>query len=185
MKIDFTYFIEGLKKASTNMNDKSYFQIDNTESEELIYRERVYCYELYHQLRCVLGDLLSYKLQGEMDKSKHPIIEENYKPDFIFHIPGTMEENLVVMEVKPVHTQKNKIKDDIEKLINFRNYNYFYGILLMYGNGEQSLPKKIIDLFKSSLSREYDDYLLFIWHPGPGKEIVILNEDLLSVGEEE
>lgn len=171
------YFIECLKKASANMNDHSYFQIDNTGSEELIYRERVYCYELYHQLRCVLGDMLPYKLQGEMDKSRHPVIKEDFKPDFIFHIPGTMGKNLVVIEVKPANVKNTEIKKDIKKLIEFKKYNYSHGILLVYGNGKQS-HGKVITLIESNLQEDYNDFLLFIWHPGPGEEIEILNEYL-------
>ena len=39
-----------------------------------IYRERVYCYELYHQLRIEMGDDLGFSLSGEVDKRRHPLI---------------------------------------------------------------------------------------------------------------
>lgn len=37
-----------------------------------IYRERVYCYELYHQMRRRWPDDRRYILNGEVDKSAHP-----------------------------------------------------------------------------------------------------------------
>ncbi|MEN6592464.1 MAG: hypothetical protein ABFC12_04380 [Methanobacterium sp.] len=117
MEEDFNQFIKCLKVASKNMADASYFQIDNTGSEELIYRERVYCYELYHQLRCVLGEYRPYKLQGEMDKSSHTEFAKPHKPDFIFHVPRNMQQNLVVVEVKKSDAVNNNL-DDFKKDIN-------------------------------------------------------------------
>lgn len=104
-----------MKKAGKRI-DRHYFKLDIAGSEELIYRERVYCYELYHQLCCILEDNFPYKLDGEVDKSIHPIIESELgakKPDFIVHVPGKMNRNLAVIEVKSV-----TIKDKIDKLRN-------------------------------------------------------------------
>lgn len=75
---DFQYFIKCLMKAIENM-DVHYFQLPITGKEEPIYRERVYCYELYHQLRCMLGDCFPYKLNGEVDKSGHLLIRNAKK----------------------------------------------------------------------------------------------------------
>lgn len=38
------------------------------------YRERVYCYELYHQMRSRWPSPCDYSLNGEVDKRGHPII---------------------------------------------------------------------------------------------------------------
>ena len=96
---DFQQFLKCLMKAIQNI-DAHYFKLPVAENGELIYRERVYCYELYHQLRLLLGDDFPYKLHGEVDKANHPIIKDEKKPDFIIHVPGEMKQNLVVIEVK-------------------------------------------------------------------------------------
>ena len=74
--------------------------------EAPIYRERVYCYELYHRLRSVMNELFPYLLNGEIDKSRHPYMQGNnldgVKPDLLLHRPGDMDANLVAMEVKSI-----------------------------------------------------------------------------------
>jgi len=49
---DFQYFVKCLMKAIEKPDTHS-FQLPFAESDEPIYRERVYCYEIYHQLRCM------------------------------------------------------------------------------------------------------------------------------------
>jgi hypothetical protein len=78
---DFKYFLECLIKATRKM-DSHYFQLPVAQGDEPIYRERVYCYELYHQLRCILENNFPYKLHGEVDKGGHPVIRGFKKPDF-------------------------------------------------------------------------------------------------------
>jgi hypothetical protein len=97
---DYQYFIKSLIDAAEKI-EPHYFQLPVAEGEEPKYRERVYCYELYHQLRCILGDnfQFQYKLNGEVDKRGHPIFRKAKKPDFIVHSPGDMKHNLVVIEV--------------------------------------------------------------------------------------
>ena len=72
-KQDFQQFLKCLMKAIQTI-DFHYFQMHFAGSDELKYRERVYCYELYHQLRLLLGDDFPYKLDGELDKKSHEII---------------------------------------------------------------------------------------------------------------
>ena len=43
--------IEQLLKDATSGIEGNYFQLPIDGSEDPIYRERVYCYELYHQLK--------------------------------------------------------------------------------------------------------------------------------------
>lgn len=49
-----------------------------------------------------------YSLCGEVDKAGHPLIRghglDHLKPDFLVHDPGDLDENLVVIEVKPITT---------------------------------------------------------------------------------
>ena len=174
MENDFKQFIESLKKAGRGI-DRHYIQLDVAGFEEPIYRERVYCYELYHQLRCVLGDSLPYKLDGEVDKAGHPIIRQKLgakKPDFIVHVPGMMNHNLVVIEVKPVtvKSKMNELREDLKTLKGFLNKaKYYRAIMLIYGDGKSDLPNEIPDEVK----KFREGRVLLVWHQGPGEEPVI------------
>lgn len=158
-------------KSIQNM-DTHYFQLPVAGSDDLMYRERVYCYELYHQLRYALGDDFPYKLYGEVDKAKHPIIRNAKKPDFIVHKPGNMS-NLAVIEVKPV-TVKNrieKLREDFMKLKWFiSNANYYRAIMLIYGNVNGDLPQNI----KQEIECIQDKKILILWHYSPGKKPKII-----------
>ena len=162
---DLQHFINCLKKAIKKI-DAHYFQLPIAGNEEPIYRERVYCYELYHQLRCMLGDGFPYKLNGEVDKSGHPLIRNAKKPDFLIHQPGDMEHNLVVIEVKPI-TVKDKIselREDIETIKWFlNNANYYRAIMLIYGNGNGGLPENI----KTEIGNISDGRMLILLGSAP------------------
>ena len=157
----FKQFFEFLMKAAQNI-DSHYFQLPVADSDEPIYRERVYCYELFHQLRCELGDGFPYKLHGEVDKAGHPIIRKNRKPDFIVHEPGQMS-NLVIMEVKPI-TVKEKIEDlrsDFAKLKFFvSEANYYRAIMLIYGSINGDLPLNI----KQEIKKIDNEKIITLWH---------------------
>jgi hypothetical protein len=161
---DFQQFLIFLMKAIQKINSH-YIQLPVAKKDELelIYRERVYCYELYHQLRLLLGDDFPYKLHGEVDKSGHPIIRNDKKPDFIVHNPGTMS-NLVVIEVKPV-TVKDKIRklrEDIDKLKMFitSKVNYYRAIMLIYGSINGDLPQNI----KQEIESIQNKKIITLWH---------------------
>ena len=65
-----------------------------------MYQERVYCYELYHQLRCRWPKGADCVLGGEVKKGGHPYLGSGQrKPDFLVHAPGE-DRNYVVVEVK-------------------------------------------------------------------------------------
>src|ERR1700733_8802407 len=82
-----------------------------------IYRERVYCYELYHQMRC-LWPANSFYLNGEVDKAGHPLLSDlrSKKPDLLVHRPGDEHGNHAVIEVKPSRVDDDDIRKDIETL---------------------------------------------------------------------
>lgn len=112
------------------------------------YRERVYCYELYHQLRCQWPEDFLYTLCGEIDKRKHAYVRgdylDNIKPDFLVHEPGYMhpDSNLLAIEVKPANAASEKIVADLQKLTALRKdlrnsrgerANYQHAIFWLYG----------------------------------------------------
>lgn len=98
-----------------------YFHLPVAGAEEPAFRERVYCYELYHRWRCHWLEELPFSLNGEVDKQGHPLIPGAWKPDFIVHVPGKMtKSNLLVVEVKPANGNVRKMAQDLEKLTSFR-----------------------------------------------------------------
>jgi hypothetical protein len=129
-----------------------YFKLpiaDMTE-EEAAYRERVYCYELYHRWRCHWPDGFSCSLHGEVDKSGHSLIPDSPKPDFLVHVPGSMENNLLVMEVKTCKLYNKETA--LKNLIKFRRElkdqkgqpaYYHAAYFWVFGIGEPGLREKL------------------------------------------
>ena len=126
-----------LRQATANV-DSMYFKLIQYEADD-VYRERVYCYELYHQMRCV-WDYDDFILNGEVDKAGHPALEGSKvaraKPDFLVHYPGCMLKNDTVIEVKSTNAANGPIKTDLTNLAEFKNkVAYKRAIFLIYGSG--------------------------------------------------
>ena len=100
---------------------------------KITHPERVFCYELYHQLRQRTNSLIDFDLHGELSKVYHPLFTKNKKiPDFILHKAGDMKSNFIVIEVKAVLT--SEIQKDFETLIGFiSEQRYDNGIFILYG----------------------------------------------------
>ena len=178
---DFQQFLKCLMKAIQNI-DSHYFQLPVADSDEPIYRERVYCYELFHQLRCALGDDFPYKLDGELDKTGHAIITGRKKPDFVIHVPGEMEKNLIVMEVKTltaIQEDINTLIEDIDKLKMFiaSTAKYYRAIMLIYGKANDNLPQNI----KQEIESIQNKKIITLWHYEPnGKPKIIGGERYIN-----
>ena len=94
---------------------RDYQRIGCAGTDNPVYRERVYCYELYHQMRLLQksrtktlnnnpGPLV---INGEIDKRGHVLIAPNYNPDFVIHEQGTMLLNHCVRSVyKELHADR-------------------------------------------------------------------------------
>lgn len=87
-----------------------------------VYRERVYCYELYHQMRRLWPVDSHYRVNGEVDKRAHPYFQDGGqpKPDLLVHQPGTGE-NYAVIEVKSARALAREIDKDLGTLTLFRS----------------------------------------------------------------
>jgi hypothetical protein len=140
-------------------------------SEDAHYRERVYCYELYHQLRAVWPTDYGYSLCGEVDKSGHPLIRGNVldktKPDMIVHVPREMDNNLVVVEIKPINCNYQGVKKDIETLTAYRKQaHYQNAIFLIYGSDENRLTKIIetCKRYQNADNQKIDLSLIRLFH---------------------
>jgi hypothetical protein len=100
-----------------------------------VYRERVYCYELYHQMRLRWPQAGPFWLNGEVDKRLHPYFADGTapKPDLLVHEPGTGN-NYAVIEVKSSRAADAGIRKDLRTLTRFKNeFGYRRAIYLIYG----------------------------------------------------
>jgi len=162
---DFSCFLASLIEAGAKI-DSHYFKQHVTGSKKPIFRERVYCYEFYHQLRCILGDDFPYKLDGELDKQAHPILAGQKKPDFVVHVPGNMDRNLAVIEVKRARANHTEIRGDIKKLKGFLDTaEYYKAIMLIYGDENSNVKYARSEI--NSLPKEYAERILLVWHKKP------------------
>ncbi|HBG62189.1 MAG: hypothetical protein A2Y03_00685 [Omnitrophica WOR_2 bacterium GWF2_38_59] len=165
--------IDQILLNATKRIKQNYFQLPIDGQEDPIYRERVYCYELYHQLRISWPDETKYELSGEVDKSGHPLIRgnnlDNVKPDLLVHIPGDMRGNYLVIEVKPLIANKEGIKKDLKTLTAFRRYaGYRKAIYLFYGQGDiQYKINQIMGLAKDEAEIDLSQIELW-WHSEVG-----------------
>ena len=103
--------------SATESIPRDYFHL-NIDGGDPIYRERVYCYELYHQMRSLWPEQTEFYLNGEIDKAAHPILKElgaaHVKPDFLIHKPGYMEGNHAIIEVKSEKVRRDGIEKDVK-----------------------------------------------------------------------
>jgi hypothetical protein len=130
-------------------------------------RERVYCYELYHQMRHRWPTDTRHSLNGEIDKVGHPNANAPLKPDFIVHQPGSMDFNYAIIEVKPVQAKPGRIRKDLNTLSEFKaDWFYARAILLIYGGSRQEILAKVGDTREDGPGRVEIE----VWHhPEPGQ----------------
>lgn len=147
-----------------------YFQV-HIDGGDPIYRERVYCYELYHQLRCLWPKETPFYLNGELDKAAHPILRKlgaDYaKPDLLVHRPGYMEGNYAIIEVKTTDAPNAGIVKDLKTLSIFcTRVWYERAIYLLYGHNTEAAAERV-----HTAAREIADLpLIELWlHSAPGQ----------------
>jgi hypothetical protein len=163
-------FLQLLEVAVSNVTEQ-YFQLPVADADT-IYRERVYCYELYHQLRCIWDDF-PFSLGGEVDKVGHPHFRNGpyarAKPDLLVHVPGEMARNLASIEVKSVTARVEELTDDLKKLTWFCHHaKYFRGILLIYGDGGDI--ERVHDRLRRGLDGSVDvTALISLYHRSMGQ----------------
>lgn len=110
-----------------------------------VYRERVYCYELYHQMRALWPPGCPFLLNGEVDKQKHPYFGDGAypKPDLLVHVPGHGD-NYAAMEVKSNNPRKEDVLKDVNTLCSFRDLGYVRAPYLMYGIQAENARERVL-----------------------------------------
>lgn len=132
-------FIQLIRDALENVGDE-YYKLTTTYRTLGVVRERIFCYELYHQMRLIQSTrgLTDVQIHGEIDKSGHVAFDSDARknPDFVFHVPGMMKGNVIVVEVKGKieGNYQEGVYKDIVTLSKFTNNKHFYqsGILIIY-----------------------------------------------------
>jgi hypothetical protein len=126
------------------------------------YGERIFCYELYHQLRNKIegkdNDFLGgAKIQGEV-KKKHLVefgsflqkipLEYEYTPDFLVHTPGSAGYHAFIIEVKCMPwVDELEIWFDLAKINEFiERYHYQRGIFLSVNASLEHLKNLLMRL---------------------------------------
>ncbi|WP_139362077.1 hypothetical protein [Hymenobacter sp. CRA2] len=114
--------------------------------------ERVYAYELYHQLRCLTskGDIYSaFRIDGEINKAlidqienyglveSHELPRRSFCPDIVMHrAQNTREESgqFLIIEMKRNHgLSQRKIQIDILKLLHYiKSLNFQLGAFVVF-----------------------------------------------------
>ena len=146
--------------------------------------ERVYTYELYHQLRIRTSDS-QYRWGGEVDKAvNHHFAASGlpgYKPDLLFHRPGVMDGNILVVEVKMCRgILRSDWLNDLKKITALRRNGAYFrayqrGIFLLVG-GDLGCIEHVRTVARQRMDDQVVDLALvdLFWHAtaGQGAKIV-------------
>ena len=137
-KKDVDFLLEVIENA-INLVEEPYYNLRTTYEPNGIVRERVFCYELYHRMRCILEERKATRLtlNGEVDKRGHINFKrkDRKNPDFVFHMPGSMEGNTIVVEVKGKATSSylDACLKDFNTIVTFvSKYRYRVGVFILY-----------------------------------------------------
>lgn len=162
-----TMDIEGLLKCATKGIAAEWFSITNSDENNKL-KERVYCYELYHQLRLLAcGNKLLW--QCEIDKSGRTKFKRE-KPDFLLHVPNS-EVNHLVMEVKTSDSRFEGWKKDVETLIRFLDeHDYKKAYFLIFGSKDPSRRLKKLGDNSSGEAKASVSKIEVWWHKNPKEE---------------
>ncbi|MDF1539400.1 MAG: hypothetical protein P1Q69_10920 [Candidatus Thorarchaeota archaeon] len=163
MKHLFEKFTRGLSTSIENIGNLC-FEIVIANSSKVAFRERVYCYELYHQLRNTLNAFPLF-IYGEPDKGSHPDFKAigRKSPDFIIHEPGNHGSNLAVLEVKSHLSSTKRFNKDIDTVCKFvrdDKIDYKWGLLLIVGGND--FKKRFLRKFDDDISS--DEQIILLWH---------------------
>lgn len=150
-------FIDLIIEALENVGEE-YYELNTIYKP--IKRERVFCYELYHLMRLLQDDrkLNDIQIHGEIDKRGHIKFKGAHRnPDFIFHNPGEMEGNAIVVEVKGrIKNNDDNVYKDIKTLSMFTDNKLFYklGVFIVYNYSIDEFWEKTGEFIKTKLSED-------------------------------
>ena len=139
-----------LLKSATGSIAYEYYSLP-VDSAASVYRERVYCYELYHQMRTRWPHKTAWRINGEVDKRLHPYFDDTdtLVPDLLIHQPGTRR-NHAVIEVKRSSLRADGIEKDLSALTTLScRFGYERPIYLIFGPNSEQASVRIMDAIKA------------------------------------
>lgn len=165
--------LDQIFREATRSVDEPYFRLP-IDGGDPVYRERVYCYELYHQMRIRWPENCPYWLNGEIDKGGHPLLRakgaDYAKPDFLIHTPGDMNGNHAIIEVKSEKAPPGEIWQDLRKLSQFvTDIGYARAIYLIYGYRSGRKAEQIAQMIQGA--EKLAPIELWV-HASPGDEAI-------------
>jgi hypothetical protein len=170
-------YLDLIKTALSGIT-KDYFRLQTTYASSGIVRERLFCYELYHQMR-KLDPNPDILIHGEIDKSGHKHFEDEDKknPDFVFHVPGTFESNFLVVEVKG-NLDLEGIEKDFRTIATFiESYQYKAGVFILYNHSLNELIRRSGHILKDFKKRQSASsiYILSMDRPFSECEVILFS----------
>lgn len=146
--------LENMNKKFTNLSRLKFDEINGQLKEKIInqkIQERPFAYEFYHQFRKLWesGYIITVipeniVIQAEVSKRYQNIPNLDKMPDFLLHKPHS-NQNFAVIEFK-LASNHGQIKDDFDKLYEFKKIGYKYVIEVVVGEKTQlSTAKQKID----------------------------------------
>ncbi|MGI4833595.1 MAG: hypothetical protein ACRYFK_09065 [Janthinobacterium lividum] len=150
--------------SALNEIEQRYIRLPAMHKASGLIRERVFCYEFYHQMRKIIPGYREIVINGEIDKRGYPTFN-NQNPDFVFHVPGSNAGNAMVCEVKG-DIRKLGLAKDLETICNFiEEKNYQAGVLIIFANSFAQLMNKANDIIQAFAARECADKIWLIMLP--------------------
>jgi len=148
-----------IKESILSIQEK-YFIQDTVNKERKKYNERVFCYELYHQIRLRQSRFEGLTISGEAVKSEFQFSKlgsKNKTPDLLIHNFGTTVNNEVVFEIKTSINRNsviNGLKKDFITLDLFTdntttNIDYKLGIYLLINSDYFDVVKSNEKIYRS------------------------------------
>lgn len=140
-----------------------YIRLPTLHNHKGIVRERVFCYEFYHQMRLAFS-LVHGVINAEITKAGYPGFNgEN--PDFVFHKPQSNDFNDLVCEVKG-DIRKDGLTKDLNTLSNFvLNKCYKCGVLIIYGQTREYVLKYRKEIIASYTMLDCSDRIWLVTLP--------------------
>jgi hypothetical protein len=137
-----------------------YFALPVAGRDKPLLRERVYCYELYHQLRCILPHDTRLVLTAEPDKRSNPSFTQGHPiPDFIFHEPGSHVQNRAVIEAE-CRVDRRHLQKDVHTFWCLQEKGYQQFILLLFG--VKTVPWDILAQVVHEVGMQLDQILVLL-----------------------
>lgn len=156
------------------------------------FAERIFCYELYHQLRTKFDNekaanpdfLQGAKIQGEVTKIQIAELlrhfglrrlSKGFIPDILVHTPGNADYHPFVIEVKCMdNVSQDEIWYDIDKINQFiTRYGYLQGIFLSVNTSFDYLNGIIGNLSEAIEGLEGREGINVICKPAQNAEPII------------